>query len=136
MVRLVSQSEVSSKFRILERIAVYTELYYLSTTISLKSSFFPSCLYSWIAFFIARSPMSEANLRRGEISSPIFSCINDSFSPRISSRFHHSSISPVIDTQAVATIDIYPSNENCFRRLSSITRKTSTTSAQTRLCSL
>lgn len=108
---------------------------YLSTKISLKSSFFPSFFHSWIAFFIARRPMSEAKRRRGDISVPICSWTNVSSSPSISASCRHSSISPVIDTQAVAMIDIYPSKENSLSIFSSSTRKTSTTSAQTRFVS-
>lgn len=114
---------------------VYVKLWFYKI-ISLKSSFFPSFLHSWIAFFIANNPISEAKRRRGEISFPIFSWMNNSSSVRISSSFHHSRSSPVIDTQAVATIDIYPSKENLASVSPSNPRNTSTTSAQTRFASL
>lgn len=89
-----------------------------------------------MAFLIARRPMSDAYLLRGEISLPICSWIYASLSVSISSIFFHSRSSPVIDVQAVATMDIYPSNA----KISSIwllnESHTSTTSAHIRFDSL
>lgn len=82
-----------------------------------------------MAFLIARSPMSDAYLLRGDISFPMCSWIKVSLSVSISLIFFHSRSSPVIDVQAVATIDMYPSNVKTSRTSFLNESHTSTTSA-------